>query len=433
MRKFVIIWIGQLISTIGSGLTGFAISIWIYQETGQAAPFVYTALFNSLPVVMFSLFAGALVDRLNRRRVMIFADTGAALTTFIIFLLYTSGRLEVWHIYISSFLASLFATFQLPAFNASITLLVPKEQLTRANGLVQTGASVEGLLAPVLAGLLVGLIGVSGMILIDFMTFFVAIGTLLLIRIPQPGTTDEKKAQKIVQDIQQGWEFLSRRPGLVALAGYIGLVNVLSTSVLALITPLILSFSNERILGLTQMISSLGLLLGGILISSWGGTKRKMAGIYIGVLLAGIGLMFGGLRSLFWWIAIGIFFFLFPIPTVNAQVRSIIQVKSPPELQGRVFSVVFMIARLGPPLGYLISAPLADRVFEPGMQPGGTLTVPFGSIFGVGTGRGVGLMMSLAGVGFWIVTALMYAYPRLRRVEDELPDVVEANPGIARP
>ena len=149
-----------------------------------------------------------------------------------------------------------------------------------------------------------------------------------------------------------------------------------------------------------------------------------MTGIYVGVLIGGLGLMFGGLRSIFWWIALGIFFFLFPIPTVNAQLRSIIQVKSPPDLQGRVFSVVFMIARLGPPIGFLISAPLADRVFEPGMLPGGSLTSIFGSLFGVGAGRGVGLMMSLAGAGFWLTTAFMYAYPRLRLIEDELPDAV---------
>ena len=424
MRKFVIIWIGQLISTIGSGLTGFALSIWIYQQTGQAAPFVYTAFFNSLPVVLFSLFAGALVDRLNRRWVMILTDVGAALTTLAIFLLYISGNLEVWHIYVSSFFASLFATFQLPAFNASITLLVPKEHLTRANGMVQTGASLEGLLAPLLASFLVGVIGVGGMFLIDFFTFFAAVGTLLMVSIPQPEVTEEKKAQKIFQDIQQGWDFLSARPGLVALAGYIGIVNILSTSVLALTVPLILSFSNERILGLAQMISSLGLLLGGVLISSWGGTKRKMTGIYLGVLIGGLGLMFGGLRSVFWWIALGIFFFLFPIPTVNAQLRSIIQVKSPPDLQGRVFSVVFMIARLGPTIGFLISAPLAAQIFEPGMMPGGSLTSVFGPLFGIGTGRGIGLMMSLAGVGFWLTTALMYVYPRLRFVEDELPDIL---------
>ena len=424
MRKFLIIWIGQLVSTIGSGLTGFALSIWMYQETGQAAPFVYTALFNSLPVVLFSLVAGALVDRWNRRWVMILMDIGAALTTFGIFLLYRSGELQVWHIYVSAFLASLFNTFQLPAFNASITLLVPKEHLTRANGMVQTGASLEGLLAPVLAGFLVGLIGVSGMILIDFVTFFVAVGTMLFVMIPQPALTDEQRRQKILQDIQRGWRYLSERPGLIALAGYIGVVNILSTSVLALITPLILSFSNERILGLTQMISSLGLLLGGILISSWGGTKRKMTGIYIGVLIGGLGLIFGGLRSLFWWIGLGVFFFLFPIPTVNAQLRSIIQVKVPAELQGRVFSVIFLIARLGPPIGFLISAPLADRVFEPGMLPGGQLAHLFSPLFGVGTGRGIGLMMSLAGAGFWLITAAMYAYPRLRLVEDELPDIV---------
>jgi MFS transporter, DHA3 family, macrolide efflux protein len=423
MRKFLIIWIGQLVSTIGSGLTGFALAIWLYRETGQAAPFVYTALFNSLPVVMFSLFAGALVDRWNRRWVMILMDLGAALTTFAIFLLYFTGQLEVWHIYVSAFLASLFNTFQLPAFNASITMLVPKEHLTRANGLVQTGASLEGLLAPVLAGFLVGLIGVSGMILIDFVTFFVAVGTMLFVNIPQPERTEEQKSQKILQEIQKGWHYLSERPGLIALAAYIGVVNILSTSVVALITPLILSFSNERILGLTQMISSLGLLLGGILISSWGGTQRKMTGIYVGVLIGGLGLLFGGLRSIFWWIALGIFFFLFPIPTVNAQLRSIIQVKVPAELQGRVFSVVFLIARLGPPIGFLVSAPLADRVFEPGMLPGGPLASLFGPLFGSGVGRGIGLMMSLAGAGFWLITAAMYAYPRLRLVEDELPDI----------
>jgi MFS family permease len=427
MSKFIIIWIGQLISTVGSGLTGFALSIWIYQETGQAAPFVYTAFFNSLPVVIFSLFAGAVVDRWNRRQVMILTDVGAALTTLVVFLLYTSGDLEIWHIYVSSFFASLFNTFQLPAFNASITMLVPTKHLTRANGMVQTGASLEGLLSPLLAGLLVGVIGVSGMILIDFVTFLVAVGTLLIVSIPQPELTAEQKAQKILQDIQRGWQFLSVRRGLIALAAYIGLINLLSTSVLALTVPLILSFSNERILGLTQMISSLGLLLGGILISSWGGTRRKIAGIYAGVLISGIGLMFAGLRSVFWWIAIGTFFFLFPIPTVNAQLRSIIQRKVPPELQGRVFSVVFLIARLGPPLGFLISAPLADRIFEPGMMPGSDLESLFGPLFGSGMGRGIGLMMSLVGMGFWLVTAVMYAYPRLRLVEVELPDVLVEN------
>jgi len=161
MRKFVIIWIGQLISTVGSGMTAFAISIWIYQETGRAAPFVYTALAGSLPVAMFSLFAGALVDRWNRRWVMIAADTGSALCTLAVFFLYTTGHLEVWHIYVNAFFVSLFGTFQIPAFNASVTMLVPARHLTRANGMAQTSASLDGLLSPLLAGLLVGVIGVE--------------------------------------------------------------------------------------------------------------------------------------------------------------------------------------------------------------------------------------------------------------------------------
>lgn len=423
MRKFIIIWIGQLISTIGSGLTGFALALWIYEETGQSAPFLYVALFNSIPIVLFSLFAGALVDRLNRRWVMILADVGAALSTLIIFLLYSSGNLEVWHIYVSSFFASLFTTFQVPAFNASITMLVPKEQLTRANGMVQSGVSLEGLISPLLAGLLVGIIGVDGLILIDFLTFFAAVGALLLIDIPQPQITEEKRAQKIIQDIREGWHFLSTRPGLLAVAVYMAIINILLTSVIALITPLILSFADAQTLALSQMISSVGLLLGGVMISWWGGTKRKMTGIYVGVLIGGLGLMFGGLRPIFWWIAIGIFFFLFPMPMINAQIRSIVQVKSPAAIQGRVFSVIFMVARLGPPIGFTLAALLTDRLFEPGMMPNGIFASLFGPIFGTGPGRGIGLMMSLAGVGFWITTLIMYLYPRLRLVEDELPDI----------
>jgi hypothetical protein len=274
---------------------------------------------------------------------------------------------------------------------------------------------------------LVGQIGVGGIMLIDFATFFAAVGTMLMVQIPQPEITSEQKAQKIVDDIRKGWQFLSTRPGLIALAVYLGLINLLLASVITLTTPLVLSFSNAKILGITQMLSSLGLLLGGILISSWGGTRRKMAGIYVGVLIAGIGLMFAGLRSIFWWIAMGIFVFMFPVPLVNAQLRYIIQVKSPAELQGRAFSVIFLIARIGPPLGYLISAPLADRLFEPGMMPGSSLARLFGPLFGTGPGRGIGLMISLAGMGFWLVTAAMYAYPRLRCVEDELPDVVNGD------
>lgn len=423
MRKFIIIWFGQLISTIGSGLTGFALAIWMFEKTGQSAPFLYVALFNSIPVVIFSLFAGALVDRLNRRWVMILADTGAALSTFVIFLLYISGNLEVWHIYVSSFFASLFSTFQIPAFTASITMLVPKDQLTRANGMVQSGQSVEGLISPLLAGLLLGAIGVEGLIIIDFLTFFVAVSTLFFVVIPQPKVTEEQKAQKIIKDIREGWSFLSTRPGLLGIAVYMTIINILLTSVIALIRPLILSIADAKTLALSETISSAGLLLGGVLISWWGGTKHKMRDIYVGVLVGGFGLMFAGLRPIFWWIAIGIFFFMFEIPTVNAQIRSIVQTKSPSAIQGRVFSVIFMIARLGPPIGFGLAALLTDQFFEPGMMPGGMLAQIFGPLFGTGPGRGIGLMMSLAGVGFWIVTLIMYLYPRLRLVEDELPDI----------
>ncbi|MBI3159616.1 MAG: MFS transporter [Chloroflexi bacterium] len=427
MRRFLIIWFGQVVSLIGSGLTGFALGVWIYQETGRATPFVLVALFNSIPTTLLSPVAGALVDRWSRRKVMIAADIGAAFSTLTLFLLFTSGNLQLWHLYVLAFATSIFDIFQRLAYQTSVTMLVPKEQFGRANALIQTGESFGGILSPILAGALFGLVGIPGIFVIDLATFLFAVGALLLVVIPQPERLDTPGEKKpgLWADIRFGLDYLGPRPGLIALGVFIAVLNLLISASTVLSTPMILAFATPAILGPLQAASSVGLLLGGAIVSAWGGPKRKILGIASGPLISGIGLFLAGLRPNPWLIGAGMFIFLFPITMVNSSLRAILQTKVPPDLQGRVFSLIFMLARASVPVGNLIAGPLADRLFEPRMAAGGEWAAGWlGRLAGVGPGRGIALLFLIAGLGMWLATAVSVAYPRMRRVEQELPDVV---------
>jgi DHA3 family macrolide efflux protein-like MFS transporter len=428
MRTFFIIWAGQLVSLIGSGLTSFALGVWIYDQTGQATPFALTVLFGSLPGVLLAPIAGVAADRWNRRRIMILADTGAALLTlFVAFLLFFSkGGLQVWHIYTVALVGASLGAFQQAAYQPSVTMLVPKEHFGRASGLMQTGYAVQGIISPLLAGVLYVTIGLQGIVAIDFITYFFAIGALLLVRIPQPERTDEDRAAEgsVLRQATFGWNYLVERRALLAMLFYYALVNFLLGFSSVLMTPLILSFNPASVLGAIQMVGSIGLLVGSLLMSAWGGPQRKMNGVYAFIALFSLGFFFIGWRESAVWIGLGLFILLFSLPLASGSSQVIWMSKVEPAIQGRVFSIRRMLASAITPLAYLIAGPLADNVFGPMMSEGGALAEQVGQIIGVGPERGIGLMFILSGVLLLVVTAAAYAYPRLRLIEDELPDVV---------
>ncbi|MFN2303219.1 MAG: MFS transporter, partial [Anaerolineales bacterium] len=181
MKTFIIIWLGQLVSMIGSGLIGFALSVWIFDQTGQATPFALSALFGTLPRILISPVAGAVCDRWNRKKIMLISDSLSGLATLLVAVLMLTGQMQVWMIYGINFFSSIFAAFQQPAYSASIVMLVKKDQLTRANSMIQMGQAIETILTPILAGALFTLIGLRGIILIDVITYLIAISTLLLV------------------------------------------------------------------------------------------------------------------------------------------------------------------------------------------------------------------------------------------------------------
>jgi DHA3 family macrolide efflux protein-like MFS transporter len=430
MRIFIIIWLGQLVSLIGSGLTSFALGLWVYQHTGSVTPFALTGLFTVLPSVTLSPLAGALVDRWDRRWVMILSDTGAGLSTLAVALLFLAGRVKVWHIYLAAGTSAAFGAFQWPAYSAATTLLVSKKNLGRANGMVQFGRAASEILAPMLAGVLILAIQVQGVILIDFATFLFAITTLLIVRFPRPEIISASQASKdsLWREAAYGWTYTAARRGLLGLLVFFAVVNFLWGMVGALIAPMILGFTSADVLGLLISVAGGGMLVGSLVMSAWGGLKRRIDGVLRFELLSGLCFLLIGLRPSVWPIAVGAFGAHLTIAIIYGSSQAIWQSKVPPDAQGRVFATQQMIARSSTPLAYLVAGPLADKLFEPLLAFDGPLAGSIGQITGVGPGRGIGLLFMVMGILKVLVTLGGYLYPRIRLVEDELPDVIADEP-----
>jgi DHA3 family macrolide efflux protein-like MFS transporter len=427
MNTFLLIWTGELISIIGSGLTSFALGVWIYTQTGQATPFALTVLFGNLPRILLSPLAGSLADRWNRRWLMILADTGDALVTLAAFILLSLGNLQIWQIYLISLFNAAFASFQEPAYTASITMLVPKKDLARASGMVQMGQAAEMLVSPLLAGLLFLAIGLNGIIMVDFATFFFAIGALMLVKIPQPKISASEAGQRtqVVQDAVFGWNYLRARAGLFGLLCYFALVNFLLNFAAVLTVPLVLSFGTASMLGVVETVFGSGMLLGGLVMSAWGGPRHRIQGVIGFIALSAAGLFIAGLQPSPYWVGGGLFILMFCIPLASGPSQAIFQTKVSPEVQGRVFAIRSMISRSMMPLAFLIAGPLADIIFEPWMRAGGALANSiFGTLIGTGTGRGIGLLFTFSGMLLIAASILAYANPRIRLVEGELPDAI---------
>ncbi len=421
---FLTIWLGQVVSLVGSGLTGFALGVWVFEQTGSATQFALIGLSAVLPRVILSPLAGAIVDRWDRRRVMIVSDAGAGLSTLVVVLLLWTNQLEIWHIYALTFVNAAFGTMQWPAFAATTSLLVSKKNLGRANGMAQFGQAASEILAPALAGVLMVTIRLEGVILIDVATFIFAVITLLLVRFPKPVAPTESAPEKtsLWNDLTFGWRYISARPGLKGLLLFFAVVNFLWGMVGALITPMILGWTSSDELGLIIAVAGAGMFAGSLLMSVWGGPQRRINGVLNFELLSGICFMLMGLRPSFWPVAAGAFGAHVTIAVVFGSNQAIWQSKVAPEVQGRVFATQQMVARAAAPLAYLLAGPLADRVFNPLLTVEGPLAGGLGQILGTGPGRGIGLIFLLMGACKIAVTLIGRSNHHIRNVENELAE-----------
>lgn len=426
MKSFGVIWIGQLVSLLGSGLTSFALGIWALERTQSVTQYTLIIVLAGLPAILFAPFAGALVDRWDRRWVMFWTDVGPGVITLAYALLLWQGRLEVWHIYIGAFLSSVFSTFQWPAYIASITMLIEKKDYGRASGMLEFGQAGTTIAAPALAGLLLSVVDIWGVLLVDFASFLFAAVTLLMVRIPRPEPSEASAGgakRSIWQDAAYGWHFIRERPGLFQLLLFFAVVNLAVCTAGVALLPMVLGFTGSKTaVGTVMSLVGVGMLIGGAIMTATGGPRPRIYGVLGVGLLISVCFVLVGLKPSLVLVGAGVLLWYVGLPIMNGSSTAIWQTKVPPDVQGRVFAMRRMIAQFTTPIGDFAAGPLADKVFLPLLMPGGALAGSVGQVVGVGPGRGIGLMfLTLAAIP-GLAALWGFLNPRIRNVETEIPD-----------
>ena len=344
-----------------------------------------------------------------------------------------SGNLEVWHLYPLLAIQGIFQTFQWPAYSAATTLLVRKENYGRAAGLIQLGEGVGMVLAPALAGVLLATGGLATVISVDVVTFLIAVGTLLIVRFPRPEQSEAGKegAGSLWHETRFGFRYIRERPGLLALLGYFAALNLVFGFLGVLVFPLLLGFASEQATGLVVSLGATGMVSGSLLMSIWGGPKRRVLGVIAADVIVSVGLILVGLRPSLVLVTAAGFLVFFAIPVANSSSQAIWQAKVDPDVQGRVFAVRRTLAQIAGPVALILAGPLIDDVFQPMMDAGGALAGSVGSVIGVGAGRGAALMFIVLGLIGLVLSGLALSYPRLRNLEAEVPDAVPDEPPTA--
>lgn len=426
MVGFSIIWAGQLISILGSAMSNFAIMIWLWKTTGQATPFAIFGFSVTVPLIIASPLAGALVDRWDRKLTMAISDLAAGASTIIMLILFSMGSLEVWHLYLLGASAGFFGAFQFPAFSAAITMMVSKENYARASGMRSLAGTVSGIFAPILAATLLEIIGIKGILIIDIITFSIAVGTLFFVYIPKPPVTKEglESMGSLWKESLYGFKYLYQKKSLFGLLGVFLVMNMALSFSSVLQTPMVLARTgnNQWILGGVNSASTIGGLISGILLMAWGGPKKKIRGLFAAMMAMGIGVLFMGCgEGLVIWASAGFCITFFAV-IANASSQAFWQTKVAPDVQGKVFAARSMISRIASPISMILAGPLADKVFEPGMTGGSDLARLFGWLVGTESGSGISFMFLITGV-IAITTAIVgYMIQSIRDADKILPD-----------
>lgn len=418
MRKFTVLCVGYLVSITGSGLSGFALGVWIYLRTGSATMFAVSMVLTLLPGMLVSPLAGALVDRWSRRMILLVSDAAGIGTTAVLAVLYALGLLAPWHVFITITIRSVLRALQVPALNSSVILLAPEKHVGRANGMVLLATAVSQTAAPVLGGALMLAIKLTGVLLIDCATFVVNVVVLALISIPRPAASEAGLTGKgtLGGEMAQGWHYLSRRPGLVGLIVFYSALNVSVGFVDVLFTPLVLGFASVAALGTVLSIGGVGLILGGGAMTVWGGPRRRIHGLAGFAFPLGLSLCLGALRPNVTLVAVAAFGFMFCSMIIDGTSRSVLQFEVEPDMQGRTFAMFNMATNFVLLVSYLVAGPVAQHVFNPLLRRGGPLAGTVGSILGVGPARGAALLILLLGLLVLVTAAVGYAHPSLRQL-----------------
>jgi len=411
-------------------MTSIGVGIWVFAETGKTTPLLLTSFFNELPGMLAGSLAGVVVDRWDRRLVMILADIGQAVGSVLLMVSFLSGRFELWHLYAVAFLQGVFSAFQGPAERAATTMLVDETYRERANGIKETSFPLAGVLAPVLAGLLYTVVGIAGIILLDLATFLLAVVFLLFIQIPHPKQSEHGLAALggFWKEAFGALHYVTSRPALWMLMLFTAFINFMLNGPLDLTLPyLILLTHSEKIAGSIIGVTSLGAFAGAALIAAWGGTRPRIKTIILGLVLTSVMFIFFGMLRTAVSISVVLFILFMNLPIIQTMYISILQVKSPPDLQGRIFALNDQLGFIGSTASFALTGYLVDHVVNPSV--GTRSWVLFQPLVGKDAGAGIGLVEVVTGIIILAATLLMFSPVQFRELEARLPDYEVANTG----
>ncbi|MEW1690498.1 amino acid adenylation domain-containing protein [Streptomyces sp. NPDC091265] len=421
MRRFLLVAGGQLVSITGSALTEFALPLWILLNTGSLTRYALYAVVAMVPGILVGPLAGALVDRWNRRTVLLAGDLAACTTQAGLLALLLTGNLHSWEVYVLLGVLSLALTFQRLAYASAVPQLVPKQYLGHANGIVQLAFGTAQFVVPLVAVALMAAIGLDGILVIDVVSYALAIGILLAVKFPR--TLPWTRRESLVSEIRHGFTHSWRNRGFRAMLLWFAGLNLFLSPLFLLITPLVLAFDDLQGAARVAVAGGAGAILGGVVMGFWGGPRRhRLRGMLgIAALLALAGAV-TGLHASLWVIAAGAFGMSFALSLVNGVYSTIVQVKVPQRFHGRVFALNTLVAWSTLPLGHGVIAPLGSALLGPLMEPGGALAPVFGPLIGTGPGRGIALMYVLFGCAMLGMVALGLRLPVLARFDRDVPE-----------
>ena len=422
MKNFYKLWLGELISNIGSGMTAFALSVYIYEKTGSVSYVSLITLLSFMPSIILSPIGGLLADRYDRRLLMIIGDLFSGLGLIYILWNIQAGEKSIVPIFVGITFSSIFTSLLEPSYRATLTDILEEENYAKASGLIQAAGSAKYLISPVIAGMILSVVDIRVILLLDILTFITTCLMIFLVRKSMNSETQNYKKDSF-KGLLEGLFIIKENRGVYSLVIIMFFVCFFMGFIQILIRPMILALSSVKTAGMMESLCAAGLLIGSLWIGIAGIKKNYSKILAVACFFCGIFMSMTGVNENLAIIGISTFLFFSTLPFMNSCADVLVRVSIPNELQGRVWGLISLITQMGTVAAYIISGVMADYIFEPMFNKNGLLVKNIGMIIGTGKGRGIGFMLILSGMGMLIMAIVIWKNGKIREVSEKCVDL----------
>ena len=418
MKNFYKLWLGELISSIGSGMTAFALSVYVYKKTGSVSYVSLITLLSFMPSIVLSPIGGLLADRYDRRLLMIIGDLFSGLGLVYILWSIQAGEKSIVPIFVGITFSSIFTSLLEPSYRATLTDILEEENYAKASGLIQVAGSAKYLISPVIAGMILSVADIRVILLLDILTFITTCLMIFLVRKSMNSETQNYKKDSF-KGLLEGLFIIKENRGVYFLVIIMFFVCFFMGFIQILIRPMILALSSVKTAGIMESLCAVGLLIGSLWIGIAGIKKNYSKILAVACFFCGIFMSMTGVNENLNIIGISTFLFFSTLPFMNSCADVLVRVSIPNELQGRVWGLISLITQMGTVVAYIISGVMADYVFEPMFNKNGILVENIGKIIGTGKGHGIGFMLILSGMGMLIMAIVIWKNGEIREISEK--------------